>query len=97
MKLLSKRGAAIALAAATLALVAAEPAMAQVVGGGGGGAFTSVYSWFMSNIWAGIVLLGIVCVGFMFWFGKAAVWIIGLGAIGGLIVKFAPDIQRFFV
>ncbi len=97
MKVLNRRGAGIALAAAALALAATDPAMAQVAGGGGGGAFTSVYGWFMSNIWAGIVLLGIVCVGFMFWLGKAAVYVIALGAIGGLIVKFAPDIQAFFV
>ena len=96
MKVLSKRSAALALAAAALALAAADPAMAQVAGGGGGGAFTSVYQWFMSNIWAGIVLLGIVCVGVMYWLGKAAVFVIATGAIGGLIVKFAPDIAAFF-
>ena len=96
MKLLSKRGTAVALAAA-LALVAAEPAMAQVAAGGGGGAASAVYGWFMSTVWAGIVLIGVVCVGVMFWFGKAAVWVIGIAAIGGLVVKFAPDIQRFFV
>lgn len=97
MKVLNRRGVGIALAAAALALAATDPAMAQVAGGGGGSAFTSVYQWFMSNVWAGIVLLGIVATGVMFWFGKAAVYVIAIGALGGLIVKFAPDIQAFFV
>ena len=96
MKVLSKRSATLALAAAVLAIAAADPAMAQVAGGGGGGAFTAVYQWFMANIWLGLVMLGIVCVGVMFWLGKAAVYVIALGAMGGLIVKFAPDIAAFF-
>ena len=93
MKLLNKRGAAVALAAFILA--ATDPAMAQVATGGGGAA-SQVYGWFMSNVWAGIVLIGVVCVGVMFWLGKAAVYVIALGAVGGLIVKFAPDIAAFF-
>lgn len=97
MTSLDKRKVGLALAVAALALVAAEPALAQAAGGGGSGAFTSIYNWFLTNVWAGIVLLGIVCVGLMFWLGKAAVYLIAMGAIGGLIVKFAPDIQAFFV
>lgn len=96
MTSLDKRKAGLALAVAALALVAAEPALAQAAAGGGGGAFTSVYNWFMTNVWAGIVLLGVVCVGLMFWFGKIAVFIIAMAAAGGLVVKFAPDIQAFF-
>lgn len=97
MTSLDKRKVGLALAVAALALVAAEPALAQAAGPStAGGAFTSIYNWFITNVWAGIVLLGIVCVGLLFWFGKAAVYIIAMGAIGGLIVKFAPDIQAFF-
>lgn len=100
MTSLDKRKAslAVAVAVAALALVAVEPALAQPAAGPStaGGAFTSVYNWFMTNVWAGMVLLGVVCVGLMFWFGKIAVFIIAMAAAGGLVVKFAPDIQAFF-
>lgn len=86
-----------ALAAATVALLASpHAAHAQAAVGGGGGGFNQVYNWFMTNVWAGIVLLGVVVVGLMFWLGRAAVYVIALGAVGGLIVKFAPDIAAFF-
>ena len=87
--------AALAALAATVILLSSEPAMAQAAVGGAGG-FNQAYQWFMSNVWAGIVLMGVVCVGLMFWLGRAAIYVIALGAIGGLIVKFAPDIAAFF-
>ena len=91
----AKVGAALAVAAALL-LVAPDAAQAQPAVGGGGAGFGQVYQWFMANVWAGIVLLGVVVVGLMFWLGRAAVYVIALGALGGLIVKFAPDIAAFF-
>lgn len=87
--------AALAALAATAILLSSEPAMAQAAVGGSGGV-SQAYQWFMSNVWAGIVLMGVVCVGLMFWLGRAAIYVIALGAIGGLIVKFAPDIAAFF-
>ncbi len=91
----SKRALVLALAAAAVLGLSADPAFAQSAGGGGG-AFTSIYDWFMTNVWAGVVLLGVVAVGVMFWLGRAAIYVIALGAMGGLIVKFAPDIAGFF-
>lgn len=87
-------GAIVAVVA--LSILASEPAMAQVAGGGGSGALTSVYTWFMTNVWAGLTLLGVVCVGLLFWLGRAAIYVIAMGAVGGLVVKFAPDIAAFF-
>lgn len=87
-------GAVAALATAAI-LFGSEPALAQAATGGAGG-FSQAYQWFMTNVWAGIVLLGVVIVGLMFWLGRAAIYVIALGAIGGLIVKFAPDIAAFF-
>ena len=95
MKQATKTAALVAVAA-VLTLAAAGPALAATAGGGGGGALSSVYNWFMSNVWAGLTLLGVICVGLLFWLGRAAVFIIAMGAIGGLIVKFAPDIAAFF-
>lgn len=91
----STKTAALVAAVAVLALAAADPASAATASGGNG-ALTSVYNWFISNVWAGLTLLGVVCVGLMFWLGRAAVYVIALGAVGGLIVKFAPDIAAFF-
>ena len=90
-----RTNAALAALAATAILLTSEPAMAQAAVGGSGG-FNQAYQWFMSNVWAGIVLMGVVCVGLMFWLGRAAIYVIAIGAIGGLIVKFAPDIAAFF-
>lgn len=90
------KNAGIVLAVAALSLVVAAPAMAQAAAGGAGGAFTNVYNWFMTNVWAGLTLMGVVCVGLMFWLGRAAIFVIAMAAIGGLIVKFAPDISAFF-
>jgi type IV secretory pathway VirB2 component (pilin) len=80
------------LASLTLALaVAAEPAFAQVAGGGGG-AFQSVYQWFMTNVWAGVALFGVVAIGVMVLAGRFAWMIIAALVAGGLIIKYAPDI-----
>ena len=90
-----KRNYQTALAVGAAILLGSQPAFAQIAGGGGSA--EALYAWFMQNIWAGILLVGIVALGAMWWFGRIGIYLVGGGIAAAAIVKFAPDIRSFFM
>ena len=84
-------------ALASLSLLIAAPAYAQIAGGGGNtGLLSQVINWFTTNIAEGLIASGVLLVGCLLLFGRHTLAGIAVMVIGALVIGNYGTIAGFF-